>query len=130
MIVVVDTSVLLAALLRQQGFVHDLLVRLAEQRYVFCVSSAIIDELVEKAREISVHEQRITQFLIEREEFSIIGDQTSYSRSQISRDDHVIGCYERSQAELVLTNDKALIRRLKQLDIPAIRPSEFQVYLS
>ena len=130
MIVVVDTSVLLPALLSSQGFIHSLLIQAGERGYVPCVSDAIIDELVAKASELRIEATKIATFRVEQDTLCINGEHHRYTTTEIQQDDHIVGCYRSCRADLVLTSDKALIRKLERLDIPAVRPSEFQAYLT
>lgn len=128
MIVVVDTSILLAALLRPNGFVHRLLHRAATERYVLCVSRAILQELTEKAQTLVLSGDEVIAFLAAIDQITLVGDRATYSPTAVQQDDHVLGCYRNAKADLVLTSDKPLIRKLKRLDIPAVRPSEFATY--
>lgn len=129
MIVVVDTSVLIATLFEPTGFIARLLERAgAEKAYILCVSEAIIAEVQLKARELGFTAPEIKHFLTKLEDITVVSDTDSYAPAAVDSDDHILGCYLKSRANLVFTSDKALIRRLTKLGIAAVPPSQFKTY--
>ena len=89
-----------------------------------------MEEVATRAEELALEPGTIQLFLNELEHIAIEQQDVRYASEAVERDDHVFGCFHKAQADLVLTSDKALIRRLRRLDIPAVRPSEFQAYLT
>ena len=130
MYVVVDSSVLIAAYLHRDGFTDKLLRSMFDRDYLICVSQAILEEFQKQTRELGATESEIAAYVERLLRFAVVCDETDYSPAQVQADDHIVGCYHRCQANLVVSNDKALIRRLKADGIPAVRPSTFQSYFS
>lgn len=131
MYVVLDTSVIIAAFLRPTGFVSALIGRLeTSENWLACTSRSILTEFEEKLSNRGVNQTQINIFLDSFLKYAVICDEISYTIDQVQSDDHIIGCLRQCRANLVVTNDRSLIRRLKKLCVAAIRPSEFQAYFS
>lgn len=128
MFVVVDTSVLIAAFFNPRGLTARLLAGALPTGFLLCVSEAIITESRRKLRELKANREEIDQFERALRVRALVVDDTVYTPESVALDDHVLGCIQRSSAELVVTNDKRLIARLTALGIAAVRPSQFQAY--
>jgi putative PIN family toxin of toxin-antitoxin system len=130
MYVVIDTSVLVAAFLHRGGFIDRLLRSTYRNEYLICLSAAIIDECSAKLAQLGIAEVEIEENHRDMEKLGVLCDTTRYSRLAVAKDDHIVGCVRQCRAELVVTNDKQLIAKLKKLGIAAIRPSQFRAYFS
>lgn len=128
MIIIVDTSVLVAALLRPKGFVLPLLFKAVQGDYLLCVSQSILTELRATARNRGVSAAQVAEFIEKIDQITTVVDAAAYSPTAVAADDHVLACYLKCNANLILTSDKAFIRRLTKLGIAAVPPSQFQAY--
>lgn len=59
---------------------------------------------------------------------AILCDNKFYSREEVDADDHIIGCWKKCGADMIVTLDKALLKRLKVMNIPGAHPSDLPHY--
>ena len=129
MYVVFDTSVLIAAFLNPAGFASRL-VRLTIEgdQFLLCLSEAIILEFESKLGERDVEPKSLVAFTDVLRSVAVMASVKAFTPEQIASDEHVLACAQDCAANLVVSSDKRLVRGLKQLQIAAVRPSEFQGY--
>lgn len=128
MYVVLDTSVVIAALLKRDGLC-DRLIELADQgKYIVCTSSSILSELRKELAEKGFAPNEIGNVVSAYSALAISCDSKYYSQSQVEKDEHVIGCLHACQADLIVSLDRRLLRRLKQANIAAVHPAVFIHY--
>lgn len=122
-----DTSVYLAALLKPKGLA-DQIIKKAIGEYIICSSHAIIEEFKSKLKERGIDASQVEQIssVFTDPNTIVICDETDYPTEMVVEDLHIIGCYLKCHAQLVVTQDKGLNKRLHLLGIPSALLVDFK----
>lgn len=127
--VVLDSSVILAALLRRDGLCARLVNEGLKGAFLICLSDAIIAEIKTKLVEKGLAENiEIERALNDLFSMALVCDVSSYGQKQIADDEHIIGCFKECSADLIVTLDKRLIQSLEKKGIAVAHPGLFQHY--
>lgn len=127
MYLVFDTSVMIAAFLTPDCL-SDRLMRSSLSAFLICTSDSIISEFKVQLAEKRIAEEEMVKFLDTYYEFSVLCDRNHYSTQKVDEDDHIIGCYQTCNADMIVTFDKGLLKKLKAMNIAGVHPSDLQHY--
>lgn len=133
---VVDTNILIRALIKPDGTVGPVLTRLADGDYALIYSDWLLDELLEKLALPRIYEkysidadiiEGFLRLLAWRGEHVVPNQRVKLCRDP--DDDHVLEAALAGAADFIVTSDSDLLDLNKTFAIPIVRPVEFLLTL-